>query len=449
MNSNEQHHNKYIKNKFIDKDLEANYDDIIKGMEVKLQELLNSQLLQCPPDQEFIIDSLGKQSKDPFIYAGTGSDVYIFWRYYLLCKNKYPELKEKAKELFNSAFSTNYAILLQIESDEDYNFKEVSPSFFMSPVGIYTIGCLSAYEQQNKIRFDQLLKRILNYYESAMQVEMENELLYGNTGFLYCLVLLNKQCKEFIQNVLDSKIFNLMELIIKEGLKYQDKGILGRSMIWPFPKSECTRKRECYYIGAAHGLTGVLYILLLSLESLNLTDLNEYYSAIVKESIDYLATVQFESGNFPLEIGSKEDKLRHFCHGSPGAIPLFLKASEIYSDDSYLKIALKAGEDLWQKGILKKGNGLCHGISGNAYFLHSIYLATSDTLWKNRTLLFAQACMDKEIQEEIKSYKDPQRNVKGVPDTPFSLMEGQGGVICFFSDLLNEESFMKYPGYEV
>ena len=41
--------------------------------------------------------------------------------------------------------------------------------------------------------------------------------------------------------------------------------------------------------------------------------------------------------------------------------------------DRLLECALKAGENTWQQGILKKGNGLCHGISGNAYMFHSIY----------------------------------------------------------------------------
>jgi len=32
----------------------------------------------------------------------------------------------------------------------------------------------------------------------------------------------------------------------------------------------------------------------------------------------------------------------------------------------------KIGELIWEKGILVKGNGLCHGITGNGYMLHSL-----------------------------------------------------------------------------
>ena len=33
----------------------------------------------------------------------------------------------------------------------------------------------------------------------------------------------------------------------------------------------------------------------------------------------------------------------------------------------------KIGNIIWKEGLLKKGNGLCHGISGNGYLLHALY----------------------------------------------------------------------------
>ena len=37
----------------------------------------------------------------------------------------------------------------------------------------------------------------------------------------------------------------------------------------------------------------------------------------------------------------------------------------------YLDAAIKAGELVWERGLLKKGNGLCHGSAGNGYaFIH-------------------------------------------------------------------------------
>ena len=39
--------------------------------------------------------------------------------------------------------------------------------------------------------------------------------------------------------------------------------------------------------------------------------------------------------------------------------------------DKYLTAARKAGDLIWQRGLIKKGPGLCHGVAGNGYaFLH-------------------------------------------------------------------------------
>jgi hypothetical protein len=72
-----------------------------------------------------------------------------------------------------------------------------------------------------------------------------------------------------------------------------------------------------------------------------------------------------------------------------------------------MKSALKAGEDLWKRGILLKGNGICHGISGNAYALLSLYRATGDEKWLYRAYRFALATFDPQIQNICKSYDDP------------------------------------------
>mmetsp|Transcript_22238 Transcript_22238/g.21480 ORF Transcript_22238/g.21480 Transcript_22238/m.21480 type:complete len:86 (+) Transcript_22238:881-1138(+) len=81
-------------------------------------------------------------------------------------------------------------------------------------------------------------------------------------------------------------------------------------------------------------------------------------------------------------------ELIHFCHGAPGAIPLFIEAHNFFNEDKYLEAALRAGEVVWNKGILTKGFGLCHGIYGNAYFLMALFIKTGDDKWKKRAYGF-------------------------------------------------------------
>jgi hypothetical protein len=74
-----------------------------------------------------------------------------------------------------------------------------------------------------------------------------------------------------------------------------------------------------------------------------------------------------------------------------------------------------AGQKTWIEGLRLKGNGLCHGIAGNGYFLHTIYrcyarLSSEETAlknlsqalffksvalkWKNRAFIFGKALSD-------------------------------------------------------
>ena len=50
---------------------------------------------------------------------------------------------------------------------------------------------------------------------------------------------------------------------------------------------------------------------------------------LVRPSIDWLMSLSYSSGNLPSSIGSKSDRLVHWCHGAPGAIFLFTKAYKV------------------------------------------------------------------------------------------------------------------------
>lgn len=195
---------------------------------------------------------------------------------------------------------------------------------------------------------------------------------------------------------------------------------------------------------------GVLQMILTSIRLIPSLTSDQDLVSIIKNSCDFMLDQQFPSGNFPSSVGSKDDIKLHFCHGLTGSIPFLISASNVFKDERYLQAAIKAGEDLWVRGILLKGNGICHGISGNSYALHSLFRATGNELWLKRAYRFALATFDPEIQNICKEYDDPQRIEIGLPDTPFSLMEGSGGELSLLADLLKEDlQCVRFPGYEI
>lgn len=64
-----------------------------------------------------------------------------------------------------------------------------------------------------------------------------------------------------------------------------------------------------------------------------------------------------------------------FCSGTPGLIPVACLAMQLFPDqmEELFEMAQQVAEVTWQKGLIIKGTGLCHGIAGNAYILHSMY----------------------------------------------------------------------------
>jgi len=96
--------------------------------------------------------------------------------------------------------------------------------------------------------------------------------------------------------------------------------------------------------------------------------------------------------------------------------------------------AVQAGEVIWERGVILKGNGLCHGISGNGYAFLGLHRLTGDIEQLRRAEAFAALIGNESVQEAITQQPDDQREVNGVPDTPRSLMEGSAGVFCFLLD---------------
>lgn len=119
---------------------------------------------------------------------------------------------------------------------------------------------------------------------------------------------------------------------------------------------------------------------------------------ILKNTTDYVLEMQFESGNFPSSIGKKDDLLVHFCHGSTGAVPFLITAYKTFNDKRISEALTRTADLIWERGLLKKGNGICHGISGNGLALHSMYRFTKDEKWLDRAMYFGIATIDKDIQ---------------------------------------------------
>ena len=98
-------------------------------------------------------------------------------------------------------------------------------------------------------------------------------------------------------------------------------------------------------------------------------------------------------------------------------------------------------------------------MSGVIFGLIKLYKYCNDELYLKEAVGICQGTFDPEIQALVKQYEDPQRKCIGIPDTPYSLMEGEGGCLVMYYDLVkvilnNDKDFQNsfwgaFPGYEI
>lgn len=50
----------------------------------------------------------------------------------------------------------------------------------------------------------------------------------------------------------------------------------------------------------------------------------------------------------------------------------------MFKEEKYLKDAMECSDVIWQRGLLRKGYGVCHGTAGNGYSFLSLYRLTQD-----------------------------------------------------------------------
>ncbi|CAM9854296.1 unnamed protein product [Chrysoparadoxa australica] len=117
----------------------------------------------------------------------------------------------------------------------------------------------------------------------------------------------------------------------------------------------------------------------------------------------------------------------------------------------YAKLAEAAGEAVWKFGLLKKGPGLCHGVSGNAYALLFLYKVRPPKSRSKPELIDGTSSAHREPKvagvraEKFAAFMGLALNQ---PDHLHSLFEGLAGAACLDKDLSNS-SQSHFPLWEL
>ena len=142
--------------------------------------------------------------------------------------------------------------------------------------------------------------------------------------------------------------------------------------------------------------------------------------------------------------------LQRWCHGAPAMLillstlvknfgslapkhPTDISLNQDFETSALFAIS-RGGKLVYERGLLRKGVGLCHGVGGSIFAL----LAVSDVLdprneVTNRTWLLRAA----HLAQLAGSYERmTKQGEMSIPDRPYSLYEGLAGMCCAWAEVL-------------
>lgn len=273
-------------------------------------------------------------------YAGPTSVAYLFWR---LSRVYGPDFEFRQQSLLEWAEA--YLLLGQKTA---HSSSAVMPDKCGIANEKLARLALSAVIQKDGLLVKQLCaeSKTINSPDDDPGCG-SNEWLYGRAGYLYFLRL----CQAEMQSA--GGHADTVSLLQDTMTRTVDR-ILAGPQPWTWHGKA--------YVGAAHGATGILTQVVLSVPSA---------APQLRPLLDGLLDAQLPSGNIPSSQHGGADRLVQFCHGGAGFVmALRTLLPHFPALEPRIRTAVdRARGHVWRRGLLTKEPCLCHGIAGNALAL--------------------------------------------------------------------------------
>uniref|UniRef100_A0ACD5TNK7 Uncharacterized protein n=1 Tax=Avena sativa TaxID=4498 RepID=A0ACD5TNK7_AVESA len=148
-------------------------------------------------------------------------------------------------------------------------------TFICGRAGVCALGAVIAKHSNDQLLVTHYLS---SFDEITVTEKVPNELLYGRAGYLWACLFLNEHLSD--KTIPAEHITSVAKDIIKEGRKLSNKGRCPLMYEWHGKK----------YWGAAHGLAGIMHVLMHT--ELKLDEQDD-----VKNTLRYMISNRFPSGN--------------------------------------------------------------------------------------------------------------------------------------------------------
>ncbi|CAG0880357.1 unnamed protein product [Cyprideis torosa] len=361
-----------------------------------------------------------EKAMDGGLYVGSAGLAYMYLHLAGL-----PTFREQRRGLLEKAEEWIKPSLVFYSSSRYRPDATDACAFILGSCGAWAVGAVIAHHLGDRETAGRRLREFQKGATACLPIDYfrhgGDEMLVGRAGYLLgCRWLASQLGQEPINQ---KHRFALLDVMVESGMRYAKNHKSFIPLMYSYYGTE--------YLGAAHGLCGILFVMLQNQDWLAQSP----HKDVVRAAMDAFMNLQTEEGNFPCAmddlVGRRnrrpEDELVHWCHGAPGAVYCVAKAYLTWNDEKYLKSLRRAADLVWEKGLLLKGPGICHGVAGNAEVFLLLYRLTKEQKYLHRALKFQEFL----FSEDMKRAR--------TPDTPYSLYEGLAGTACFLGDMLHPD----------
>ena len=410
-------------------------DSIRSNMTDKLDEYLDILISNAPPH------IVGNVPDD--VFTGAAGRALLMLKLYLRSGSSFTSPSSSRNSTLLELAGAYAETALDNMTPED---KGIS-GFLKGSPGMWTVAAVT-YAMMGNTSQSEYYIQLVNERLESYQTITESTYDTGLAGLMMCVRFLWEHIPSSRDILSEAQLHAVAVEVMERGIvEGEKKGLPTGVLIWPnevFP--------DIVFYATGHGQSGILWQYLHIPSVLQ----NETMMQHVWKTMDWLGNLQLPSGNFPTPrippYPLESDVLVQWCHGSPGFIALFGRASIVASSSSdevikakaaaYEAIARKAADNVWTVGLLTKGLMLGHGISGNSYM--QIYLGKilKDDRYLYRAVQHQRFVLNTPIVSDPAIMRVPTPN----PYMPFT--GSYAGAIALWQDMLFDIQGASMLGFE-